>query len=169
MQMRYGFGRVAWLTLIVVALLAGASPSRAALRIGGTLPATSLPALQGPAVRVPDGLRGKVVVLHFWTVGCSSCKEEMPAMESLYRDYKKRGLEILAVNVGQQPDEVKNFVRELRTTYPMLLDQNRSAAKLYEVTGVPRTYILDRKGVIRYKIIGGATEELLRKYIQSLL
>ena len=168
--MRYGLsGRIALVASIVVIMLAGAAPARAALRIGGTLPTASLSALQGQAVRVPDGLRGKVVVLHFWSVGCSSCKEEMPAMENIYRDYRKRGLEILAVNVGQRPDEVKRFVGELRTTYPMLLDQNRSAAKLYEVTGVPRTYILDKTGVIRYKIIGGATEELLRKYIQSLL
>jgi thiol-disulfide isomerase/thioredoxin len=125
--------------------------------------------LNGTLVRLPDDYRGKVVILHFWAGGCSSCKEEMPAMETLYSSYGRKGLVILAVNVGQGIDAVRGLVRGLRITYPVLLDTDREMAMKYGVAGLPRTYLVDRNGVIRYRIIGAASEEMLKKQVLSLL
>jgi cytochrome c biogenesis protein CcmG/thiol:disulfide interchange protein DsbE len=145
------------------------SAGAAALKIGDAPPQVSLPGLSGSIIRLPNDFRGKVVVLHFWAGGCSSCKEEMPAMETLYGTYAKKGLVILAVNVGQGRDVVKGLVQELGITYPVLLDTDKSMAHKYDVVGLPRTYIVDKKGVIRYKILGGASEEILKKRLLSLL
>ncbi len=144
---------------------AGGTP----LRVGSNPPRVALTSLTGTTVRVPDDFRGKVLMLHFWAGGCSSCKEEMPAMEKFHRQYGKKGLVILAVNVGQRKDVVRKLAKEMGISYPVLLDPDQIMAKNYDVAGVPRTYLVDRKGVIRYKILGSASDATLKKQILSLL
>ncbi len=149
--------------------LDSAAMDKVPLRIGDVPPPVSVADLGGRPLRIPDDVRGKVVILHFWASGCSSCREEMPAMESLYAKYGKRGLVILAVNVGQRKEAVRTFVNGLKMTYPILLDPDKMAARVYDVVSVPRTFILDRSGFIRYKIVGGARVESLNKLVYSLL
>jgi len=93
----------------------------------------------------------------------------MPAMNDLYGRYQRKGLEILAVNVGQRRESVKAFAVELGVSYPILIDLDGKSATLYGVTDVPRTYVIDRSGVVRYRILGGAAPEILKKLILSLL
>ena len=161
-----------WLAAAVMALPGALAPSALAqgpLRIGDAPPRITLAELGGRSLRIPDEVRGKVVILHFWAGGCSSCREEMPAMESLYTRYGKRGFAILAVNVGQRKETVRKFAAELKVSYPVYLDPEAKVAREYEVVGVPKTFILDRNGVIRYKIVGGASKESLNKLVGSLL
>jgi cytochrome c biogenesis protein CcmG, thiol:disulfide interchange protein DsbE len=141
----------------------------APLRVGDTPPRIKLANLNGSAVRIPDDFRGKVIILHFWAGGCSSCKEEMPAMEKLYEKYGRKGLVILAVNVGQRKEVVRQLAKDAGITYPVLLDPDQKMAASYDVVGVPRTYLVDRKGIIRYKILGSASSETLKKQLLSLL
>ena len=93
----------------------------------------------------------------------------MPAMESLYVRYRNKGLEILAINLGQKKETVKKFSAELKVSYPILTDLDLKGSVTYNVTDVPRTYLIDRSGIIRYKILGGAPPELLKKLALSLL
>lgn len=160
-------------SLLFLALLVAASgPSalaHAPLRVGDAPPELSLKDLAGGTLRVPDDLRGKVVLIHFWTAGCSSCKEEMPAMETLYGRYQKKGLAVLAVNVGQRREAVRSYLSGLKVSYPVYLDPETRAAREYEVVGVPKTVILDRNGLVRYKIMGSASNASLTKLVTSLL
>jgi thiol-disulfide isomerase/thioredoxin len=110
------------------------SASGAPLRVGNIPPRVALTSLSGSLVRVPDDFRGKVLILHFWAGGCSSCKEEMPAMEKLYRQYGKKGLVILAVNVGQRKDIVQRLAKDLGISYPVLLDPDQKMARNYDVS-----------------------------------
>ncbi len=159
-----------WPTIIFLALLAVVDTGNAAtLRIGDTVPSITLPGVNGKTLRIPEIFRGKVMVLHFWQIGCTSCRLEMPAMDDLYSTYRKKGLEVLAVNVGQRKEDVRAFTAELGVSYPILIDADGKSSSLYGVTDVPRTYIVDRSGVIRYRIFGGATPEVLKKLIISLL
>ena len=144
-------------------------PAEAALRIGNALPSITLPGVDGVSLRIPESVKGKVVILHFWQIGCSSCKLEMPAMDALYKQYQRKGLEVLAVNVGQKKEVVRTFAAELAVTYPLLIDVDAKSAALFGVTDVPRTYVIDRYGIVRYRILGGATPETLKKLILSLL
>jgi peroxiredoxin len=166
---RRAFLALAGLSLLLMALPYAAGAAEGAPRIGSLLPAAAFQALDGSTVRIPDGIRGKVAILHFWRAGCSSCKLEMPAMDGLYAAYRRRGLEILAVNVGQKPDIVRAFAKELRVSYPLLTDPEGRSAALYGAADVPRTYIVDRAGVVRYRILGGAAPETVRKLVLSLL
>jgi peroxiredoxin len=142
----------------------------APLRVGSSPPPVALSGLSGAAVRIPDDVRGKVAILHFWSTGCTTtCRDEMSAMESLYAAYRSRGLAVVAVNVGQKGSEVKEFLKGLNLSYPVVLDQDRKTALKYDSVDLPRTFILDKKGLIRYKIIGGASEGTLKKMVLSLL
>jgi cytochrome c biogenesis protein CcmG/thiol:disulfide interchange protein DsbE len=155
--------------ILLLMLLAAAGSADAALRIGDTAPSMTLSGTDGATVRIPENLTGKVVLLHFWQIGCSSCKLEMPAMDTLYKQYRRKGLEILAVNVGQKKEAVRTFAAELGVSYPLLIDPDEKAARLLGVTDVPRTYVIDRSGIVRYRIVGGAKPEMLKKLILSLL
>jgi cytochrome c biogenesis protein CcmG/thiol:disulfide interchange protein DsbE len=160
---------ILWTALLLLALFAVAcSADAAALRIGDTVPSLTLSDMDGTQVRIPESLRGKVVILHFWQIGCSSCRLEMPAMDQLYGQYRRKGLMVLAVNVGQKKETVKAFAAELGASYPILIDPDEKGARLFGVTDVPRTYVVDRSGIVRYRIIGGTKPEMLKKLILSL-
>jgi len=155
---------------LLIALSAGSVTAEAAEpRIGSMLPPLTLEDVRGRSYKIPESVRGKVLVLHFWIVGCSSCKLEMPSMDQLYRIYRRKGLEILAVNVGQKKKVVQDFAGVLGVSYPLLIDAAGESVALYGAKNVPRTYLVDRKGVVRYRILGGVTPEMLKKLVLSLL
>lgn len=158
------------LIAVIAAVLhpAGKADGRTALKIGDLPPRVALPDMQGAQVTVPDDLRGRVVVVHFWA-SCSRCREEMPMIESIYGQYKGRGLSVIAISVGQSKDAAKAFLKDLKVSYPVLFDTDMKGARRYGVYAVPRTFILDRKGVIRYIIVGEATERTMKKLISGLL
>lgn len=150
-------------------LLLSAAPASAALRVGSPAPKIVLNDLKGTPLSIPDSLRGKVTIIHFWQAGCSSCKEDMPAMDVLYRENQRKGLSVIAVNVGQSKEVAQEAVSGLGISYPVLIDAGRTSAAIYDIAGVPRTIIIDRNGIVRFKIIGSAPRSMLKKYLQSLL
>ena len=165
-------GPLAALAVIVALFLAPASAGAAgpaALKIGDPPPRFALQDLDGGTVTVPDDLRGKAVIIHFWADWCQYCVEEMPAIDGLYRQYRDKGLAVYAVNVSQTADVAKAFVKRVKVSYPILLDLDGKTAKQYSVLGLPRTFFLDRKGRIKYKLLGEASADTLRKLILNML
>lgn len=157
------------LLLAVVFLLAGGAPwGHAAgapdfklipklqeLKDRPSAPDFTLPDAGGRKVSLKD-FRGKVVFLNFWATWCESCREEMPSMERLYREFKGKGLEIVAVNIKEKPQDALAFARELKLTYPVLLDPEGEVGLLYGAFGLPATYVIDRKGVALARMWGPA-------------
>lgn len=130
----------------------------------------TLPDLNGRKVRLKD-FRGHVVFLNFWATWCIPCRAEMPAMEKLHREFKEKGLVILALNFRERPEEIKPFVRELQLTFPILLDRDGKVSDRYQVFGLPTSYLLGRKGEILGTVVGArdwASEEA-RALIRALL
>jgi peroxiredoxin len=159
----------ALLAVIITLALLTVAGSAHALRIGENLPSITFAGVTGTPLRVPDNMKGQVIILHFWQIGCASCGLDIPALDQLYGKYRSKGLTVLAVNVGQQKETVKGFAAALKISYPILLDVDRRSSALYDVTDVPRTYIIDRNSVIRYRIIGSAKPDVLKKLILSVL
>jgi len=91
--------------------------------------------------------KGKVVFLNFWATWCKPCEEEMPGMERLYRQYKDKGLVVLAIAEDAEGASVVNaFVKRHNLTFPVALDPKMAVAGLYGVWAVPSTFIIDRNG-----------------------
>lgn len=91
---------------------------------------------------------GQVVVLNFWASWCGPCVEEMPGMQALYADLQEMDATIVAVNVQEQADVVRNFISQNDYSFPVLLDRDGSVARRYGVRGLPTSYILAPNGDI---------------------
>jgi peroxiredoxin len=123
-------------------------------RVGQAAPDFELPSLGGQSVRLSD-YRGKVVFLNIWASWCPPCRQEMPSMEALYNRLKDRRFKMLAVSLDRGGEEdVRPFIARFGLTFPVLLDPENKTFKLYGLTGVPETFIVDKKGVVANKIIG---------------
>jgi len=112
------------------------------------------PALRGGSIKL-SGYRGKVVFLNIWATWCPPCREEMPFMEALYRRLKDREFEMLAVSIDREGEKVVSpFAAKYGLTFPVLLDPDSKIYRLYGLTGVPETFIVDKSGVVIHKIVG---------------
>jgi peroxiredoxin len=101
-------------------------------------------------------LRGKVVLLEFWTTWCPPCRESVPELNALYAKYRERGLVILAVSmdVGSGAKEnVQLFVKEHAVTYPVLLDDGE-ANRNYNISNIPALFLIDKNGKISKRYVG---------------
>jgi len=83
--------------------------------------------------------------VNFWATWCPPCRKEMPDLETLYTQFKEQGLVILAIS-DEDAAKVKPFVAKQKVTYPILLDPGRKVNELFEVVGIPKTFIYDRDG-----------------------
>lgn len=121
---------------------------------GVSAPAFSLPDLDGNMVRLAD-YKGKVVLLNIWATWCPPCVEEMPSMERLHQAMKNEDFEILAVSIDASGTEaVRSFMEQHRLTFTTLTDPRGATKNLYQTTGVPESFIIDKNGVIAQKVIG---------------
>lgn len=105
------------------------------------------------AVATPEGkkvalkdFRGKIVFLNFWASWCVPCREEMPAMDRLYQEFKDKNFVVLAVAVKDRKQDAVNFVKELKLSYPIGLDPEGEVGLLYGAWGLPTTYLIGPKG-----------------------
>jgi peroxiredoxin len=98
--------------------------------------------------------RGKVVVLNFWYVACQPCQSEMPALQKMYDAKYSKGLVVVGINTSDDARSITQFVKALGITYPILRDVGQRTTIEYRVDDTPTSFIIDRDGVIRFKVIG---------------
>ena len=103
-------------------------------------------------------LQGKVVLMNFWATWCPPCRKEMPDLESLYKQFKKKGLVILAIS-DEDAGKVKSFITEKGVSYTVLLDPGRKVITLFLVMGIPKTFIYDRNGKLAAESIDMRTRK----------
>jgi len=100
-----------------------------------------------------SALKGKVVIIDFWAPWCAPCIKEMPALAKLYKEYKDKGLAIVGISLDKSADQLQQSIEDNAITWPVLSDnagpQNAIAQK-WNVRAIPKTFVLDRKGVIRH-------------------
>ncbi|MBI5044108.1 MAG: TlpA family protein disulfide reductase [Nitrospirae bacterium] len=99
--------------------------------------------------------KGRVIMINFWATWCPPCRQEMPSMEALFKEYNKRGFEVLAISSDSQGEKiVKPFMEFYELTFSALMDADGEVHSLYGVTSIPTTYIVDKNGNIVQKIMG---------------
>ncbi len=120
---------------------------------GSEAPAFSLPQLDGPIVDSKD-LRGKVVVLNFWATWCGPCKDEMPALERLRRQFDQKDVAFYTVTTDLQREGIKAFLHHLGLGLPVLLDEDKDASSAFLVRGLPTTVLIGRDGKLVGRAVG---------------
>jgi cytochrome c biogenesis protein CcmG, thiol:disulfide interchange protein DsbE len=112
--------------------------------------------------------RGKIVLLNFWASWCAPCVQETPALVQLHRDLPY--IEIVGVSIDTDAGAYQHFLRRYGVDYATVMDPARKAAKLYHTDGWPETYIIDRQGVMRRKIVGDPdwSNPEIRAFLKSL-
>ncbi len=120
---------------------------------GSVAPGFTLPLLHGGSARLSD-YRGQVVLINLWASWCDPCKQEMPSMERLYQSMKGKPFVILAASVDANKSDVVQFVNQLGLTFPILLDPGKNVFNLYQASGQPESFIVDKNGKIAKHIIG---------------
>ena len=162
--------RLCTVVIGVTVLLAGCGGEpAAALNAGARAPAFQAASPGGAAVQFPAAFAGRPVVIRFWADWCKYCEGEMKAIEAVYQRHHGKGLEVLAVNAGQDKGTVESFVRKIGVTYPALLDENSAIARSYGVVALPTTYFIDGQGVVRGKIVGEADAATFERQALVLL
>jgi peroxiredoxin len=157
--------RKQWIVVgvIVAVLAAGAilgiklAPEIFPVEVGSSAPAFEATDLKTGQKTTLADFRGQVVLLNVWATWCEPCKIEMPSMEQLERELGPRGLKIVAVSIDEGgPDVVRQFVRDYSLTFRVLHDPSRHIERVYQTTGVPESFVINRQGKIVKKVIGAA-------------
>ena len=138
--------------------------------------------LDGNRVSLED-LRGQVVFLNIWATWCPPCVEEMPSMQRLYEQLGPEGLRIVGVSIDAAPGSadaagrpggnIRAFAEEYGLTFDIWHDPSGEIQRIYQTTGVPESFVIDRNGIIVRKVIGStewdstATVELFRRLLSD--
>jgi peroxiredoxin len=103
-------------------------------------------------------LKGKVVLVNFWATWCPPCRKEMPDLNALYQRFKDQGFVILAIS-DEEADKVRPFIAERKISYPVMLDPGRKVNELFQVEGIPKSFVYDREGKLVAQSIDMRTQK----------
>lgn len=152
----------------------GAGPGRVDSPSGALPPAPDfrLRAFDGRLLSLSE-FRGKAVVLNFWASWCTPCREEMPNLERIYREVGGDGLVVLGIDVLDDEPDARAFLASLKVTYPNVFDPEQTRMRLYRVSALPTTILIDRSQRQRGRFVGGYVGEAgyqrLREQVLALL
>jgi peroxiredoxin len=119
-----------------------------------------------------SSMKGSVVFINFWATWCASCVEEMPAIERMYRNLSgNSSFKVVSILYKDDLNRALNFMQQNGFTFPVYLNTDDSAAKIFGITGIPETFIIDKRGTLRNKVIGPADWDSPRalEIIQTLI
>jgi len=126
----------------------------------------------GDSVSLREHYAGSVTLINIWATWCIPCRVEMPAMERVYQDLAPRGFKIAAISIDEgNPEDVRSFGQELGLSFDLLQDRSTAVQQVYQTTGVPESFLVNREGIIVKRIIGAHdwSSPVNRALVQRLL
>lgn len=138
------------------ALLARYGPDVQQVAVGASAPDfQALDLATGDSVSFRERYRGAVTLVNVWATWCVPCRVEMPAMQDLYESLAPHGFKIAAVSIDEGPSEdVRAFGQELGLSFDLLQDRSTKVQQIYQTTGVPESFLINREGLIVKRVIG---------------
>ncbi len=134
----------------------------------GPAPELRVQLLDGRPLALSD-LRGKLVMVDFWSTWCPPCEREAPGLQQVYEEYRGKGVEFVGVAIWDDRDDVAKFAGRVKTAYLMALDDRGKAAVEYGVRGIPEKYFIGPDGALVRKFIGPMTPADLRGVLDELM
>ena len=128
-----------------------------------------LQTLAGENVSLSD-FRGKPVLLNFWATWCGPCKFEMPFLQAINDSYSDKGLVVLVVDYGEKPAVIEKFMTDLNLSMTVPMDSDGKVTKAFGIGALPTTFLIDKEGIIRQKVIGAfASEEAIETELRKIM
>ena len=135
------------LVATLLAAVLATAPAQSAL--DSPAPDFTLKSASGENIKLSE-LRGQVVLINFWASWCGPCRQEMPLLDQMYQKYSPLGFTLLGVNVEQDSADAQRLLKDTPVTFPILFDAQNQVSKLYDVTAMPSTVLVDRDGKVRF-------------------
>jgi alkyl hydroperoxide reductase subunit AhpC len=149
--------------------LAGCSPPAAIPALHEAAPAFDTVTMDGQPLRFPADGAGQARILLFWADWCRYCATELRLAETIRLEREADGLQILALNAGQDRAVVRTWLQQQPVGYPVLLDEDGTITRRYGVIGLPTAYFIDGEGVVRGKALGEMSAEAFRHQVDKLI
>ena len=159
-----------WMSLILICSLSLAAAGPANAASAKPAPNFTLKSLTGKNMKLSE-MTGNVVLINFWASWCGPCREEMPLLNALHKKYEPLGFTVLGVNVEEQTDKARGFLKDFPVDFPVLLDNKNQVSQLYNVIAMPTTIVVDRDGNMRFihKGYKPGDEEKYQKMVKKLV
>jgi cytochrome c biogenesis protein CcmG, thiol:disulfide interchange protein DsbE len=139
-----------------IALLAKYGPEVQPVEVGAEAPDfQAIDLATGDSVSLRERYHGMVTLINVWATWCVPCRAEMPAMEKLYQALAPNGFRIAAISIDEgPPEDVRAFGQDLSLSFDLLHDRSTKIQQIYQTTGVPESFLVNREGVIVKRVIG---------------
>ena len=137
-------------------------------KVGDQAPDFKLLGMDGE-VHTLENYEGKAKVINFWGTYCPPCVREMPALQAQWEKWREQGVEIIGINIGEDPMTVENFAAKTAVKFPILMDPKRKSVGEYKVGAMPATYFVSASGEIVHIQIGELQLNTLDKQIEQLV
>ena len=132
-------------------------------------PELTLTDLEGVTRSLSD-YEGQVILVNLWATWCPPCKEEMPTLQAYHDKYQDRGFSIIAINDGDPPPDVIQFVEEYQLTFPVWLDPTYIATEdAFKTMNLPSSFVIDRSGTVRLYWVGEINSKMLEKHVTPII
>lgn len=160
-----------YLSMLTFLIPAMATLQAAEIKPGDPSPKCVLAPLGGGAGKDLKQYQGKVVYVDFWASWCGPCAQSFPFMNQMHKDLNKKGLEIIGVNLDEEPEEAKGFLAKTPAQFTILADGSGQCPQNFGVKAMPSSYLIDREGVVRHVHLGfkGSESAQLRQQVEALL
>jgi thiol-disulfide isomerase/thioredoxin len=150
---------------LLVVMLAMTQICPAALKKGDALPALDSFKLEG---KLPDTLKGSVVLLDFWASWCGPCRKSFPAMQELHKQYAGRGLTIVAVSVDEKREDMPRFLKNQHVSFTTVRDAGHKLVASADISAMPTSFVIDRTGKVRFVHKGFDGDETIKQYQEQI-
>lgn len=163
---------IVWLLALIVAIIifymiSPPSVQHPSSTTNAEAPSFTLSDIDGHSVSLSN-YRGKVIILDFWAPWCPPCRREIPDFISLQNQYASQGLQIIGIGLDQ-PNNVASFVQEHGINYPVVVGSNAITNLYGGISGIPTTFVIDRRGNIINKFEGFTNRSIFEEEIKKLL
>jgi len=137
------------------------------VEVGKKAPDFTLVDLNGEKHRLSD-YQGQGVLLNFWGTFCKPCEKEFPYIDNQYKYFKDKGVQVLAVNVGETEFAVNQFVQRHALNFPVVIDKKSDVQTAYGINPLPITFLIDKNGTVVKSHTGQLTEAMVHDFMKQI-
>jgi len=134
--------------------------------VGKDAPDFTLNDLEGKAVTLAED-KGSVVVVDFWATWCGPCRESLPGLNKIYKEFQAKGLKVYAVDLEEAKEKVQPVALKLIPDLRVLLDEKSEVAKKFGVSGIPQTVVIGKDGKVKKVFVGFGNEERIKAAVEA--